>query len=49
MSGLILVERLLKRQPELTHRLVPLLEPLVSDEVEEIRENALRLLIEFEE
>jgi len=49
VSGLSLAERLLKRQPEVSHRLVPLLEPLVNDEVDEIRENAVRLLVEFEE
>lgn len=49
MRGLFLVERLLKRQPELRDGLVPLLEPLVEDEVEEIRAQALRMLIGFDE
>ena len=49
MNGLLLVERLLTRQPDLRDSLVPLVEPLVTDEVEEIREKARRILIGFEE
>jgi HEAT repeat protein len=49
MKGLFILERLLKRQPELREGLVPLLEVLVSDEVEEIRERARRILMGFEE
>jgi len=49
MRGLFLVERLLKRQSDLRDGLVPLIEPLVKDEVEEIREKARRIVIGFEE
>ena len=49
MHGLFLVERLLKRQPDLRAGFVPLIEPLVRDEVDEIREHARRILIGFEE
>jgi hypothetical protein len=49
MHGLFLIERLLKRQPDLCDGFVALIEPLVSDELEEIREHARRLLIGSEE
>lgn len=49
MRGLFLIERLLKRQPELRDGLVPMIEPLVKDEVEEVRGNARRVLIGFQE
>jgi HEAT repeat protein len=49
MHGLFLVERILKRQPDLRDGFVPLIEPLVKDELEEIREEARRVLIGFEE
>jgi HEAT repeat protein len=49
MRGLFLAERLLKRQPDLRDRFVPLIQPLVTDEVEEIREDARRILIGLEE
>jgi HEAT repeat protein len=49
MSGLFLIERLLNREPDLRRSFVPLIEPLVTDEVEEIREKARRILIGFEE
>jgi HEAT repeat protein len=48
MSGLFLVERLLKRQPDLRDGFVPVIEPLLSDELEEIREKARRILDGFE-
>jgi HEAT repeat protein len=48
MRGLFLVERLLKRQSNLRDGLVPLIEPLLGDELEEIRENARRILDGFE-
>ena len=44
MRGLFLVERLVKRQPDLREGFVPLIEPLVKDEVEEIREEVRRIL-----
>jgi hypothetical protein len=49
MKGLFIVERLIKRQPELRSAFMPLIEALVSDEVEEIRERARPLVIGFEE
>ena len=49
MKGLFLVERLLKRHPDLRDGFVPLIEPLVKDGVEEIRENVRRILAELEE
>jgi HEAT repeat protein len=49
MKGLYLVERLIKRQPDLREGLVPLIEPLMKDELEEIRGNALRIVIGCEE
>jgi hypothetical protein len=49
MRGVFLVERLLKRQPKLRDGLVALIDPLVKDDVEEIREHARRLLNGFEE
>jgi HEAT repeat protein len=49
MNGLLLVERLLTRQSDLRQGFVPLIEALLKDEVEEIREKALRLVIGFEE
>ena len=42
-------ERLLKRQPELRGGVVPLIEALVKDEMDEIGEIARRILIGFEE
>jgi hypothetical protein len=47
MSGLFLVERLLKRQPDLRDRFVPIIEALLKDEVEEIREVVRRILDGF--
>jgi len=44
MKGLLIVEGLLKRQADLRVRFVPLIEPLVKDDVEEIRERARRFL-----
>ena len=49
MKGLFLAERLLKRQPDLRDGFVPLIEPLVKDGVEEIREEARRILDGLEE
>jgi hypothetical protein len=49
MRGLFLVERLLKRRPDLHDGFVPLIEPLVTDELEEIRDNARRILDGIEE
>jgi HEAT repeat protein len=49
MRGLFLVERLVQRQSELLRGFVPLIEPLVKDKSEEIREKARRILIGFEE
>ena len=49
MKGLIIVKRLLKRHPELRGDLVPLIEPLLKDEVEGFREDARRFLDGFEE
>jgi hypothetical protein len=49
MHGLFLVERLLKRQPDLRDGFMPLIEPLVRDEVVEIREHASRIVIGSEE
>ncbi len=46
MKGLFIVERLLKRQPEVRDELVPLIETLVRDEVEEIRERARRIVMD---
>jgi hypothetical protein len=43
MRGLFMVERLLKRQPDLRERFVPLIEPLLKDRVEEIRRNVRRI------
>jgi hypothetical protein len=47
MHGLFLAERLLKRQSNLRDVFMPLIEPLLEDEVEEIRENARRILDGF--
>ena len=44
MDGLFLAKRLIKRQPELLHAFVLLVEPLLEDEVEEIRGIARRVL-----
>jgi HEAT repeat protein len=44
MKGLLLTERLLKRQPDLLDGFFPLIEPLMKDKVEEIREHARRIL-----
>ena len=44
MDGLFLAERLLKRQPDLRDGFVPLIEPLLEDELAENRENARRIL-----
>ena len=49
MRGLSLVERLFKRQPDLRDAFVPLIEPLLRDELEEIRENVRRILAGLEE
>jgi HEAT repeat protein len=49
MKGLFIFERLLKRRPELRDGLVPLIEALAGDEVEEIREGARRILIGCDE
>ena len=49
MKGLPLVERLLKRQPELRDGFIPLIEPLVMDEVEEISEHARRIVTGIEQ
>ena len=48
MCGLFLIERLLKRQPDLRDGFVPMIIPLAKDEVEEIRANARRILIGFQ-
>jgi hypothetical protein len=45
----LLVERLLKRQPDLHDSFVPVIEPLVKDELEENREAARRILDGIEE
>lgn len=47
MHGLFLVERLLKRQPDLRDSLMPLVGPLLGDELEEMREIARRIVIGF--
>lgn len=44
MKGLFIVEELLNRQAEMRDRFVPLIEPLVKDEIEEIRDRARRIL-----
>jgi HEAT repeat protein len=44
MKGLFIVEGLLKRQAEMRDRFVPLVEPLVKDEIEEVRDRARRIL-----
>jgi HEAT repeat protein len=44
MRGLFLIERLLKRQPDLRDGFVPIIKPLVRDQNEEIRGNAWRVL-----
>lgn len=49
MKGLFLVERLLKKRLDLRDGFVAMIEPLVKDEVEEVREHARCLLIGFEE
>jgi hypothetical protein len=49
MSGLFLVERLLKRQPDLREGFLPLIQSLMTDEVGEIRDHSRRLLIQLEE
>jgi hypothetical protein len=43
MTGLFLVERLLKRQPKLRDGFVPVIKPLVRDQNEAIRGNARRV------
>ena len=48
MKGLFLVERLLKRQPDLRDCFLPVVMQLTTDKVEEIREKAQRILIGFE-
>jgi HEAT repeat protein len=47
MKGLILVERLIKRQPDLRDGFVPLIKPLLKDELEENRAIARRILDGF--
>ena len=49
MRGLFIAERLLKRLPELRDNFLPLIEPLLKDEVEGNRDRAQRILDEFEE
>jgi len=44
MKGLFIFERLLKRQPGLRDGVLPLIAPLVTDEVEEIREHARQII-----
>jgi hypothetical protein len=46
MHGLLLVERILKRQPDLRDSFVRLIEPLAKDKVAEIREHARRIVTE---
>ena len=49
MHGLFLVERLFKKRSKLRDGFVPMIIPLAKDEVEEIRANARRILIGFQE
>ena len=49
MKGLFLVERPLKRQPDLRDGFVPVVEQLTTDKVEEVREKARRILIGLED
>jgi hypothetical protein len=49
MHGLLLIERLLARRPELRDGFRPLVEPLLRDEVEEIRYDARPLLDRLDE
>lgn len=44
VHGLFLAERLIKRQADLRDGFVSLIEPLLKDDVEEIREGARRVL-----
>ena len=48
MRGLYLASRLIKRQPELRGQFESLITHLISDELEEIREIARRLVMEYE-
>jgi hypothetical protein len=44
MRGLFIAERLIKRQPDLRGSFVSLIEPHLKDELDEIQDNARRIL-----
>lgn len=48
MRGVFIIERLLKRDPDLRDSFMSLIEPRVKDDLEEIREHARRITDAFE-